>query len=220
MNPNKLGLNRRIIVPDGEGGSTRMYVSEAIIREVRATGMRPGLCAHAGRTNQWRVNYWIREGAKLAQRVERGELLDEGERVLARFVYDLENAKSEWIAEQVRLHSSIAGGGLTTAEVIEQVDPSQPDAQGRPTVVNRRVKTTRLLPDARAIEWGLERLARDEGFAPRTEVTGVDGGPIEIESREDRESRLIAELRAFKDGAAEQAKLDAERKSANGSNGG
>lgn len=62
------------------------------------------------------------------------------------------------------------------------------------------MKQHKALPDAAAIRWELERLARDEEgqrmFQPRVELTGADGGPVEIEevTPEEHARRMMAEL--------------------------
>jgi hypothetical protein len=209
-----LALNKRITIPDGEGGSIRTTTSQAIIRHIETTGLRPTLCSAAGQVTREQIVKWINDANRYTQRAERGQHLTENERTILRFATDCHAAKERWITRQLDTHRSIAAGGLTTAEVVETVDPTQQGPDGRPLVVSRRVKTTRLLPDARAIEWELARLAKDEGFAERTEVTGADGGPVETESREDREARLEAELTAFQQGVAA---AEAEAARSNGS---
>jgi hypothetical protein len=209
-----LALNKRITIPDGEGGSTRLTASQAIIRHIEQTGLRPTLCSNIGQVSRDQISRWINDAKRHAERHERGQHLTENERTILRFAQDCTAAKERWITRQLDTHASISAGGLTTAEVVETVDPTQQGPDGRPLVVSRRVKTTRLLPDARAIEWELARLAKDEGFAERTEVTGADGGPVETESREDREARLEAELTAFQQGVAA---AEAEAARSNGS---
>lgn len=198
-----LALNKRVTIPTADGGSQRVTVREAITRQVEATGLRPTLCAHAGQVTREQVSRWLVNASRYAERAERGHHLTHNEQTILRFAHEAAAAKERWIARQLDTHRQIAAGGLTTAEVVETVDPTHLDQQGRPVVVARRVRSQRTLPDARAIEWELARLAKDEGFAERTELTGVDGAAIEVESREDREERLERELLAYQQGLAD-----------------
>lgn len=195
-----LALNKRITLPTPDGGSRRITVLQAIVEQVEQTGVRPTLAAHAGNVTREQVNRWLTQAARYAERAERGHHLTHNEQTILRFTHECHAAKERWIAARLDVHRQIAAGGLTVAEVIETVDPTQRDADGNPTVVNRRIRTSRTLPDPRAIEWELARLGKEEGFAERTEVTGGDGGPIEVESREEREERIERELLAYQQG--------------------
>lgn len=195
-----LALNKRITQPTPDGGSRRLTVAQAIIEHIEQTGVRPTLAAHTGQVTREQVARWLTKASHLAERADRHQHLTHNEQTILRFAHNCAAAKARWIAARLDIHRQIAAGGLTTAEVIETVDPSQRDERGQPVVVSRRVRTQRALPDPRAIEWELARLAREEGFADRVEVTGVDGGPVETESREDREARLEHELTAYLQG--------------------
>ena len=201
-----LALTKRIIVPTGDGGSKRVTVAQAIVDHVEVTGLRPTLCAHAGHVTREQVSRWLVAASRYAERADRGKSLTANEQTILRFANDCAAAKARWISDRLETHRQIAAGGLTTAEVVETVDPTERDEDGRPKIIARRVKTQRLLPDARAIEWELARLAKEEGFADRVEVTGADGGPIETESREEREERIEQELLAYQQGLADASK--------------
>jgi hypothetical protein len=208
-----LALNKRIVVPTADGGSRRTTVLQAIVDHVEQTGVRPTLAAHAGNMTREQVARWLTAAARYAERAERGHHLTHNEQTILRFAHQCAAAKERWIASRLETHRQIAAGGLTLAEVVETVDPTQRDENGQPLVLHRRVRTSRTLPDPRAIEWELTRLGKEEGFAERTEVTGAEGGPIEVESREDREARIERELLAYQQGLID---ADAPQPSVNG----
>lgn len=206
-------LARLIDVPtDIEGTAERMTIAEAIHREIEATGLQPQIaCQKFGVVRELCWN-WIKEANDVRAKQTKGHYLTATDLQVLRFHDGCLAAKARWIAERLRIHQTIAAGGALVTEIVEEVSPSQPeldaagqpvlDAAGRPRplVLKRRVKQSRTLPDVRALEWELATLAKKEGFAPRVEVTGDEGGPVVVESIVDRALRLDAEIEAYTQG--------------------
>lgn len=210
-------LTHRISAPTDENPLRTVTVGEYICEMIATTGRRPGACAAAAGVSRRACDQWLVDAKSAEVRQQEGKLLYPQERLVLDFLLKVRLAQSRWVAERIETHKQIASGGLTTVEVIEKTDPTETvtndDGERVPKVLERRVKTTRLLPDARAIEWELKMLAGDE-FAERLELTGADGGPIRtedarVEAAELAELSRLADtyLEGVEDGQAREAEL-------------
>lgn len=188
--------------------------ADRICELMEARGTRAELCAREIGLERLTVDTWLRKGARAEEKHGKAQTLTPEERSYLDFLMNTRAAHQRWIHARLEMHGQIAAGGLVIGEITETVDPTRTTEDGKPVVLERKVKQRKALPDTKAIEWELERLAHDENdarmFQPRVEVTGADGGPIETESREERETRLAAELRAYQQGLADQAAREAE----------
>lgn len=212
------------VAPTEEQPDRTLTVEAYICELMEATGRRAALCAAEAGVSRRTVEMWLSAGAKAETKDAQGKLLYPDERRLLGFLRNTRAAHARWTAENLRLHRQIAAGGLTIAEVIQEVDATRkadgtPVRDGepnpRPFVVKTRTKSTRLLPDKRALEWELERLALDDDgnrlFAPRVEVTGAEGGPVEtIDVDQAAAAKLIAEFDAFAQGVADGREREQE----------
>jgi len=209
-------LNQRSGLQRDDG--THISIADAIYQAMETTGLSATRCAETLGLPRSTVNDWLVDGRRAAQAQQRGRPLTTHEERLAAFSTETVAAHARWIKAQQELHHSIAAGGLMLSKVVERVDQTTMvrDEHGveRPKVVERRVETSRTLPDARAIEWELERLARED-FTPRVEVTGAEGGPVRVDTGS-MAGQLAAEIDAYVAGAADQAQAD-DRSSSNGS---
>lgn len=203
----------------------RLTVEAYICELMETTGRRAALCAAEAGVSRRTVEVWLAEGAKAEIKDLHGKLLYPAEVRLLGFLRNTRAAHSRWTAENLRLHHSIAAGGLTIAEVIQEVDPTEevvrPDGTRGPKILKTRTKSTRLLPDTGALRWELERLALDDDgqrfLSPRVEVTGADGGPIEtLDVDQAAAAKLIAEFDAFAVGVEAGREREAETSTANG----
>lgn len=204
--------------PDGP----KLSFADAIYQSMRTSGLSAPRCAQIVGLPRQTVSLWLMEGRKASERQARGAHLTVAEERHADFFNGTGQAHAEWIRDQQELHHSVAAGGITVTETEVEVDPTEMvrDVEHgrvveRPKILKRRIRSKTTLPDARAIEWELERLARSgdperhrdgvavDDYATRVEITGADGGPIEVGSLSDEASRLAAEAEAFVAGAAE-----------------
>lgn len=215
-----LRLVSKIAAPTPDDPDRQLTVAELIYERMEQTGTRAELCAIACGCSRVGVQKWLRDGENACTKAAKGHLLTPNEVRLRDFVINTRMAHAKWIQSRLLLHAQIAAGGLVIGKVIEEVDPTDLDEHGKPKVLKRRMESSKALPSAESLRWELERLAKDvDGqriFAPRVEVTGADGGPVEVESREDRAARLASELAAFQSGAEAQRALDGDCES-NGS---
>jgi hypothetical protein len=217
--PSKLAS--RITIPEIKDPSGTVSAPERTItcadriyELMEARGTRAELCAREIGLERKSVESWLRHGSRAEEKRAKSLPLTPQERAYLDFLLNTRAAHQRWIHSRLEVHGQIAAGGLVIGEITETVDPTRTTEDGKPVVLERKVKQRKALPDTKAIEWELERLARDEEgdrmFSPRVEVTGADGGPIETESREDREERLASELRAYQQGLADQQAREAE----------
>ncbi len=231
--PLKLRSLVAVAGPDGE--RVRKTVQQAICDEMEATGRSPMQCAEAVGVPRDTISQCLNDGRRLADKSLRMPAdwvpLARRDQAVLEFFRAQQAAHSRWIADKVKLHATIARGDLVVSEVVEKVDPTRREddptrpGQTRPRVIEQRVTRRRTLPDAKAIEWELERLAREEvldpetgrlvtirPFAPRVEVTGAEGGPIQTEDVTDERARdLLAEIDAYEAGLSDAEKLAQER---------
>lgn len=188
--------------------------ADRICELMEARGTRAELCAREIGLERKTIETWLRHGARAEDKREKHQPLSPEERAYLDFLLNTRAAHQRWIHARLEMHGQIAAGGLVIGEITETVDPTRTTDDGKPVILERKVKQRKALPDTKAIEWELERLAHDEDgarmFQPRVELTGADGGPIETESREDREARLAAELRAYQQGLEDQRAREAE----------
>lgn len=211
-------LRQRVPAPTKEDPDRRLTVGELVWELMETHGTRATLCAEQAGVDRATIRSWLKHGEDALVKHDKGHLLTPDDQLHLDFLIGTRAAHAAWIHTKKKLHSDIADGGLTITEVIQEVDPTQevtrPDGSKSPKVLKTRTKTQRLLPDPVALRWELERLAvDDEGariFAPRVEVTGADGGPIELEDKETRAAVIAAELAAFQMGA-DAGKAEVER---------
>lgn len=119
-----------------------------------------------------------------------------------RFLDAVEQAQADAEDRDLLRHAALARGGLERRTVIERTN-----AEGN--LVERTTKVETLPPDARAIEWRLERRHPEKwGRRSSIEVTGKDGGPLEL-TTEERADRLAEDAALFLAGAAAATELGA-----------
>lgn len=213
-----LKITTPITAPTEAEPHRRITVADAICEEMEATGLRAELCCRSVGVSRKTIEAWMAEGARACEKHDKGHLLDRNERLRRDFLLNTRLAHARWIKVRLDLHHSIARGELVTGYVIEEIDPTKKevvDGKERPLVTKRTVRQSRTLPDVKALEWELERLARDEDgeriLAARLEVTGAEGGPLEVSTDPAARARSIAaEAEAFVRGLEEQRARDAE----------
>lgn len=212
--PSKLGSHVTIPATNDEPERT-ISCAERICELMEAHGMRAELCARDVGVSRKTIESWMALGANAEDKRNQGHLLYPQEQRFLDFLLNTRAAHSRWTHRHLATLASIAEGGLIIGKIVEKVDPTQLDPQGRPLVIERKVEQAKALPDAKALTWLLERQARDDDgvriFAQRLEVTGADGGPIEVDDRQARIDALNAEADAFLAGADAAAALEGER---------
>lgn len=211
--PTRLKEQSLITTPEG----APLTYEHAIYQTMQATGLAATRCAEIVGLPRDTVSMWLNNGRRHHEAQEKGAALLVHEHRLAVFFRETKSAHARWIAAQSEILTKIGEGGLITSEVTETVDPTKTGTDGKPVVTERRVKSSRTLPDARVVQWQLERLAKDE-FSPRVEVTGADGGPVSFDSTGAAARELSDQVDAYVQGI-EDTKARAAEQAAAASNG-
>lgn len=201
--------------PDGQP----VTVADRIIAAVRAGNYLETAAALAG-VRVATIRDWLYQGnatlRALANGAEQHELPHHHIRY-AEFADAVARAEAEAEAEDVARLQLLARGQATTTK---EVTVERRNADGELVERTTRSETETLAPDSAALRWRLERRhpRRWQG-SQRVELTGEEGGPIELTVAEKRDavldtlSRLASEREAdageFTDGVAAPAIAEA-----------
>jgi hypothetical protein len=149
---------------------------------------RSGLATETLR--QWRRKGVEAQAALLSGKKKRSDL-DTHTRRCVELASKMERAEADARVLLLGAITTMARGGLEQSRTVEKVDATTGD------VLERTEERRKLLPDPRSITWLLShRYPAD--FAPRIEVTGPDGGPVQVESARDRLMSAIEGVRGRK----------------------
>lgn len=163
---------------------TPITVADTIVRAVRAGNYIEAASAMAG-VNKDTVYRWLREGARHRLAAEATDdpdtylnNLGPNDQGYVRFSDAVAQAQAEAEAEDVALLQSLARGGRTLEH---RTVKTLADGSTESTV-----RSEVLPPDAATIRWRLERRFPDRWGRQRLEVTGAEGGPVELSIDEKR----------------------------------
>lgn len=212
-------MPRRTVIPGPPAGGRRPYidlvlerradgtevtVADRIIAAVRAGNYLETAAALAGvRTST--IRDWLYNGNATLRALANGTSpheLPSHQLRYAEFADAITRAEAEAEAEDVaRLQVLARGQAVATKEVIVE----KRDRDGNLVEATTRKETETLAPDSAALRWRLERRhpRRWQG-SQRVELTGEDGGPVELTVAEKREHVLEALSRV-----ASERELDA-----------
>jgi hypothetical protein len=182
-------------MPGGRPTKLTDAITDQVAAHLRTGHYLEATAALVGVSKQT-IYTWCKAGARARDKAGR---LNATEQRAVKFLDAVETAQAEALDRDLLRHAAVARGGLEVRSVIERTD-----AQGN--LVERVTKVETLAPNARALEWRMER-RHPEQFGRRgvLEVTGKDGGPLELTTVE-RAERLAEDAALFLAGAAEQAK--------------
>lgn len=197
-------LDKVVHVVTREDGTRREITAiDRVYETFQLGGSIEDAASRIGVSRQTLYN-WQRRAVQLQKALIAGattlEKLTDEDREHLRFLDGVERGRADGKLLLLGLNDRLARGGIPITTVTTRVD-----AQGN--VVERTTKIEETVPDGAAIRWRLERSFPRE-FGRRVEVTGADGGPLEVSSG-DRAEQLAGMLRAFLDGRA-----DAQREAA------
>lgn len=176
-------------VDDGRGGVREVSRLDRVREVYRVCGFDKDAAARCGvAVDTYRG--WLREGTRLRAALTAGTYIDEdgrprtrgqlrkAERQLVELAETVEQAETEGRLMLLGLAEQLSRGGLEAGEetVVETVTP-----QGS-VVTERRRKSSRTLPDGAMIRWRLERRFPQDFGTRRVELTGADGGPVQVEA--------------------------------------
>lgn len=154
--------------------------AEQIVASIRAGNYVETAAAAAGIAKET-LYEWLRVGANARHKPAHGKgSRTAHERRCIEFSDAVAAAVAASESEAVARLEQIARGGLAV-----KVETVKVDATGN--VIERTTRTEQTLPDARVLEWRLERrFSKRWGQKGSLEVTGADGGPIIVDTLDAR----------------------------------
>ena len=167
-----------------------MRVIDRIEETLRSNGPQHDAASRAGITPET-LRWWREKGTRaqadlLAGRRRHADL-DRHTKRCVELVARIEAAEAEARMLLLGNLASLAQGGIQTVRTVERVSP---DGE----VIEATVETRELPPDPRAATWLLTHRYQDD-FAPRVEITGAGGGPVEVSIRD----QLLGAIAAVRD---------------------
>lgn len=186
----------RITNPDGS--ITKVTTADRIIQALAAGNYAEHAAASAG-IPKVTLYDWLKRGARYNTALDRGKDLTDFtrlDRLCGDFANAVATAQAEATVRDAALAAQLAQGGFEHRTVTVKKDKDG-------NVVERTEKVEHLPPDSSMIRWRLERREQATwGKNAPLEITGPEGGPVEV---------TVAEKRAgFLDHLTERAsQLDA-----------
>lgn len=192
---------------------------DRIIEHLRIGGYLEAASARGGLTLNT-VNRWLRDGARLAQALLDGQRenadLTVEERDLVRFAHAVYEAEAQGEHALLTQAHRFVIGGLERQIITRKVIPAReggvaPDGtliEERPEItLEETTRTETTLPDPAMIRWRLERRYPNRwASTQRVELSGREGGPIQVEDRSAVDV-LLGELDQMAERAAEVARV-------------
>jgi hypothetical protein len=168
-------------------------ILDRAVQTVKVGGYAKEAASRCG-VHEAEFHRWLREGARLASDLLSGRTmnadLSKEERDLVRFHHAMVEAEAEGMVTLLSIAHRLSVGGV---EVVEETVTQSPAIEplfdqdgrivrtGREAHVETKRTTKHTLPDSAMIRWRLERRYPAEyGRPQRVEVSGPDGGPIEL----------------------------------------
>lgn len=167
-----------------EDGSVRRTAADVMIAEAR-TGLPAEIAAQYAGIGVRAYRNWMADGrAVLARLVEEPDLfLEEPERRIAQFATDVMEAQAFWVRNANTVLERSMRSRTRRVEKVKterQVDPTT--GEESEVVVERSVTTTDEPVELSAVMWRLSKLAPSMyGPVTRVELSGLDGGAIEVD---------------------------------------
>lgn len=164
-------------------------VADRIAAHVRAGGYIEEAAAACDVSKQ-AVYDWLKIGAKAQAHLAAGKPKRELSRHqlrCAEFSDSVASCDAIATMTDVALTAKLAAGVERTIETVKV------DQSGK--IVERTVRTESAVPDGAMIRWRLERRKPHQwGRLQRIEISGLEGGPIELETDSDTRQRLTSML--------------------------
>lgn len=165
-------LDRVIQIRDGRNVTAEEAAIERIAAGIPLIQAAGGLGIRMQTIHDWR-----RKGVRARARQIAGEVIESDDELrMISFADKCDEAEARAFSTEWIRHGTVAAGGLERVTVTQR---QVLDGDGKILTLQDR-KTETMLPDAKAIQW---RLGVRFGMVLRqqVEVTGADGGPVELE---------------------------------------
>lgn len=172
-------------------------VADAIVEAIRAGSFIESAAAANG-INKATLHDWLRTGSRVNQRLlndnaRRGDFTRK-ELLCAEFSDSVGRAFAEATAIEVATAAQLARGGLTETETTTRTETLPTGTPKVTTTTKQKV----FAPDGAMIRWRLSKREPDTWGRDRIELTGADGGPVELTLVEKRQ-RLLEGLEVLAD---------------------
>lgn len=188
-------------MPAGRPSKLTDQLADQLCAHLRTGHYIETACALVGISKQ-SLYTWLKNGARLRDQGIALSKLGAHDRRCVEFLDAVERADAEALDRDMLRLTALGRGGLETTEVREVTTP-----EGK---VKEKITITRqLAPNPQVLEWRMERrwpalFARPPA---RVEVSGPDGGPLEL-TTEERAEQLAADAELFLAGAAAAGQLE------------
>lgn len=193
---------RRLFDPAGadeHGNPIAETVRERILRHTRR-GLPPEIAAQSARISTRTFTLWLQAGRSAISEIDTDpqvELSDE-QRIAAEFATDIDASLGSWLAEaNVMLEAETRRQRIVSTKEVHAVDANGRvvlDANGVPVVAERTVTTKEVPGELGRLAWRMGKVSPVYG-RERIELTGADGGPVEVDIGE-RLATVLADIRA------------------------
>lgn len=184
-------------MPGGRPSKLTPELADRLCAHLRTGHYIETACALVG-LSKTSMYAWLKNGARHRDAGTALSKLSAHDRRCVEFLNAVELADAEALDRDMLRHAALGRGGLEVTETREVTD-------GQGNVKERHEKTTTLAPNPHVLEWRMERRwPHLFGRRSQLEVTGPDGGPLEL-SVEERADALARDAALFLAGAAAQA---------------
>ena len=163
---------------EDDGSKTPVRVVDRIVEAIGSNGFLHDAAARAGISVET-LRRWRRKGVEAQIEILNGRArLSEYDTLTRRCIVlatEMERAESESRLALLTAATKLASGGLVERKTKQTINPKTE------TVTELVEEEKTLLPNAQMLQWLLLRRWPEE-FAPqRVEVSGPDGGPVQVE---------------------------------------
>lgn len=152
---------------------------------------------------------WRQRGAAATRHLLNGDRtltqLSAHERQCADLSIRWDRAEMEARRALLGVADKVAKGGLTRTEVTKKVLHRETEDPETGRLVETTTKTVDVLPDGRMLSWMLERRWPEDYGRRRVEITGADGGAVQIEDNGSAVAKLRAAIEEIREAKTEDA---------------
>lgn len=184
-------------MPAGRPSKLTEQLSDQLCAHLRTGHYIETACALVG-LSKTSMYAWLKNGARHRDSNVAHSKLRAHDRRCVEFLNAVEVAEAEAEEKDMLRLTALGRGGLEVTTVTEKVN-----AEGN--VIEKTTRRETLPPNHQVLEWRMERRWPDRwGRRSTVQVTGKDGGPLEL-TTEERADRLAEDAALFLAGAAAAA---------------
>lgn len=179
-----LRTRQRVHPVTGHVDTENVTVADTIVEALRAGNYLEAAAAMAG-VHRDTVHTWLKTGAQAHADLHAGtrtrRQLTKLDKLCMEFSDAVAEAQDQAEGLDVGRLAQLAAGGITQEVVTEKQVLQGEGDQAKLVVTERTVRKSTTLPDGDTLRWRLERRFPDRWGRRRVELTGADGGPVEVD---------------------------------------